>query len=221
MWVSGSVYGHSLTGMTGLLNVPSADVQTDGTVIFGASYLDKNHAEVLNSKSQYNVLAYYVNVTFLPFAEVALRSSGPLNRPDRSFQVDRMVSARIQLLKEQENIPSFVIGGHDIITTVNEGNQYFGALYTVTTKHLNLSEHDIGLTLGYGLDIMEHNQFEGLFGGLSFSPSFIPEITVMVEYDSNVVNIGGELSLFDHIELLSVLQDMKDFSGSIAVKVFL
>ncbi|ACF14858.1 conserved hypothetical protein [Chloroherpeton thalassium ATCC 35110] len=218
---SGTCIGHSLTGMTGLLNIPSADMQPDGTLIFGVSYLDKHHAAVMHSYNRYDVLAYYANLTFLPFLELGFRNSGPINRPGQSFQVDRMVSARVRLLKESEKIPAFVIGGHDIVTSVSKGNQFFGTLYAVATKHFITNEHNVGLTIGYAFDAMPHNQFDGFLAGIAVAPSHIPELALILEHDSNVINLGGQLCLFQHIELLGALQDLKDFSGSFALKIFL
>ena len=62
---------HSL-GVTGLLNIPSADMQRDGTFMAGANYLPQ---EMLPREWGYNSGNYFVNLTFLPFMEVAYRLS--------------------------------------------------------------------------------------------------------------------------------------------------
>ncbi len=214
-------YSHTLTGLTGLMNVPSAVMQKDGSLFFGVSYLNHHHTKVFHAEYNRDVLAYYANLTFLPFVEMAFRNSGPLNVPGKAFQVDRMFSARIQLLKEYKHIPSFVFGAHDFLSTSRRKKPFFGAIYTVATKHFNIVKNNLGLTVGYGFDYFKHNQFEGLFGGLTFTPSFLPQIKLMVEHDSKVINIGSEFILFNRLELLGVLQDWKNFSGNLAFKILL
>lgn len=77
-------------GTSGLLNIPSADMQEDGTFMAGGNYLPE---EMLPREWGYNSGNYFVNLTFLPFMEVAYRctllkvreyrqvESGPLGFP--------------------------------------------------------------------------------------------------------------------------------------------
>ena len=71
-------------GVSGLLNIPSADMQEDGTFMAGGNYLPQ---EMLPQEWGYNSGNYFVNLTFLPFMEVAYRctllkveSTGKWNR---------------------------------------------------------------------------------------------------------------------------------------------
>ena len=210
--------GQSLTGVTGMLNAPSANMLKDGTFYAGANFLNKDYLKDFVG-GKYNCLIYYFDITFLPFLEVNFRNTRQLDNPDHTHTVDRMLSARLRVLKERKYWPSIVLGGHDIATTSTRGNQYFGAAYLVLSKNIELKKNVIGGTIGYAYPLFRQNQFEGFFGGISFSPFFLRQLTLMVEYDSKYFNIGGSVLFFKHLYILGVFQGMKSFSGGIAYRV--
>jgi hypothetical protein len=217
VFISGSE-AQSLTGITGLLNAPSAVMQKDGTFYMGANYLNRNYIYNL-SKGKYNCLIYYFDLTFLPFFEINFRNTRRLDDPTTSHTVDRMFSGKIRVLKERKYWPSIAFGGNDVITTSSYGNQYFGAAYIVVTKNIELKKNSFGGTLGYSYPLFRHNQFIGVFGGVSFSPSFVRQLTLMVEYDSKNFNIGGSVLFFKHLYFFALLQGMESVSGGVAFKV--
>ena len=55
-------------GTTGLLHAPSAEMQRDKTVMLGGNFLNK---EITPPTWYYNTYNYYLNVTILPFLEIA------------------------------------------------------------------------------------------------------------------------------------------------------
>ena len=55
-------------GTTGLLHMPTADMQQDKTFMFGGSYLNK-HA--MPYKWYYNTYNYYINITIFPWLEIS------------------------------------------------------------------------------------------------------------------------------------------------------
>ena len=57
-------------GVTGLLNIPTADMQVDGTFMVGANYLPE---QMLPDFWDYNSGNYFLNVTFLPCLEIGYR----------------------------------------------------------------------------------------------------------------------------------------------------
>jgi hypothetical protein len=216
--ISGSE-AQSLTGITGLLNAPSANMQKDGTFYMGANYLNKNYINTYG-KGTYNCLIYYFDLTFLPFLEINFRNTRQLGNPDHTHTVDRMVSVRLQVLKERKYRPSIVLGGNDILTTISrERNQYFGAVYVVAGKNLAVKKSEFGFTIGYAYPYFKNSQFVGFFGGVSFSPSFLRQITLMAEYDSKNFNIGGSVLFFKHLYVFALLQGMEGLSGGVAFKV--
>jgi hypothetical protein len=217
--ISGSE-AQSLTGVTGLLNAPSANMQKDGTFFMGANYLNRNYIYDL-ANGKYNCLIYYFDLTFLPFLEINFRNTRELDNPDHSHTVDRMLSAKLRVLKERKYWPSIVLGANDILTTALGENQNFGALYAVATKNITVRKNEIGVTLGYAvhLSYFRHEQFTGIFGGVSFSPSFLRQLTLMAEYDSRNFNVGGSVLFFKHLYLFALLQGMESVSGGAALKI--
>ena len=210
--------GQTLTGTTGLLTIPSAEMQSDGTFIVGANYLPKINQPTWG----YNTGNYYLNLTFLPFLEVAYKMTLiKTASTGRYTQQDRGLNLRLQLLKEKVYLPSVVVGMHDVYTSVSSGNQFFGATYIVVTKHFNLKRTVLGVTSGYGTDLLRNNQFVGLFGGMSLKPAFYKPLTFMAEYDCKGINLGGSLLLFDHLYLFSMAQHLEYFAGGIAYRIYL
>jgi len=57
-------------------------------------------------------------------------------------------------------------------------------LYTAATKTYVWKNNTFSTTAGYGIDVFEKNQYEGLFGGVSFSPCFFRPFSLLAEYDT-------------------------------------
>jgi hypothetical protein len=212
-----AISGQSLTGMMGLLNAPSAEFQADGTFLIGASFLDKSTSEY--GKYTYDLLAYYGNITIVPFIEIGFRSTGRLNEAGVSFHVDRMPSIRFRLTQESKYFPAVAMGFHDFITSLETGNQYFGATYISASKHINMSQFIVGMHLSYGAELLRHSQFVGIFGGISINHEKLKALTLAAEYDSLGWNIGAKILLFNHLQILGVWQGLKVFSGGISYRI--
>lgn len=211
------VNAQTLTGTTGLLNIPSAEMQADGTFIIGGNYLPKINQPSLG----YNSGNYYLNLTFLPFMEVALRCTLLKRKAGRYTGQDRSVNIRFQLLKEKECIPAITIGVHDLYSEDEKGNQHVGSSYFVLTKHFDVNYAIIGVTSGYGFKILKTNQIDGVFGGLTISPCTFKPLSLMSEYDTKGINLGGSLLLFKHLYLLSMVQQLRYFTGGVAYRIHL
>jgi hypothetical protein len=131
-------------GVTGLLTIPTADMQADGTFMGGANFLPE---AMMPSNWEYNTGNYFVNITFLPFLEVAYRCTllhGEFEKGSKWNQ-DRSVSLRFRPLKEGKWWPAIVVGSNDAFTTGElnmfksaAGNRFFSSVYIVGTKHLLL-----------------------------------------------------------------------------------
>jgi hypothetical protein len=208
----------TLTGTSGLLNIPSADMQADGTFMMGANYLPKLNQPALG----YNTGNFYFNVTFLPFLEVAMKNTLVKVSNGRYLQQDRALNLRLQLMKEKTYLPAVTLGVNNIYSEHENNNRnHIGSFYFVLTKHFEVDQTIIGLTSGYGFKTFQYNQFVGLFGGLSITPHFFKPLTFMGEYDGKGVNLGGSLLFFKHFYLLSMVQQLKYFAGGVAYRVHL
>jgi hypothetical protein len=195
-------------------------MQKDGTFYVGANYLNRNYINAYG-EGKYNCLIYYFDLTFLPFLELNFRNTRQLDNPNYGHTVDRMLSFRIRLLKERKYWPSIVIGANDIFTQAKKYNQNFGALYAVATKNIPVKRSEFGITLGYAFpySYFRNNQFTGVFGGITFSPSFLRQMTLMAEYDSRNFNIGASVLFFKHLYVFALLQGMESVSGGAAFRV--
>ena len=207
----------STHGTTGLLNIPTAAMQEDGTFSAGGNFLP---ASFTPSTFSYHTGNYYFNICFLPFLEVTYKmtliksryTDGGYTEQDRSFGV------RLRLLKEQQYLPALVLGGNDIYTSGGSVNQYFGSMYAVATKTLAWKENRLGVSIGYGPDLFGKGQLQGVFGGLSYSPSFLKHLELMVDYDTHVFNAGASVLLFNHLYLHAFLSDFNTLVAGAALK---
>lgn len=161
-------------GTTGLLNMPTADMQQDKTVMIGGGYLDK-HTSV--ARWYYNTFNYYVNVTFFPWLEVSYNLTLVKALPDdhekypkkywvprtygKFVNQDRAFSARLRIWKEgwfREWTPQIVIGMDDILSaswagmslSSSKGNGFSNRFYISASKHINIEgAADIGAHVTY------------------------------------------------------------------------
>lgn len=159
----------TLGGATGLLTVPNADVQAEGTVAFGASRHNPSPAR-LEDVENYTLL-----VGFLPGLELAGRIAEGDFDAGSSIR-DLSFNAKYRLWGAEDG-PGLAIGALDI----GGEAQNFRGTYAVATlpwKTLSLS-----LGYGWGPDVLE-----GALGGLEWRPW--RALSLMGEYDTEFWNGG-------------------------------
>lgn len=217
------VHSQSISGTTGLFHIPTAEMMPDKTVMIGYTHLPK---EVTTYRpGQYDNRLGYATVTFLPRLEVMFRYTydlGAPRGPDISLFMDRMVAARVLLLKQRRYLPAVVFGMHDPGLSVDlAANSYFGANYLVASKMLQPFGFILGLHSGLAFDLLgeETQTMKGLFGGLSVSHSAIPWATAMVEHDSNRLNAAVKLLFMGHLQVMAGLMDMQYPAGGIGMQI--
>lgn len=231
--MAGVSFAQSLPGLSGGYSIPSGDFQKDKTIIFGYHHLNSKYYDLYSLKKGYTHSVGYATLTFLPFAEVSLRITYPngYNADHEDIIIgDRMISGRLQPLKEGKYHPSVVIGiqgmyktaGDGIFNFEGEGASYFNSSYIVMTKnfHPNRFVGKIALTAGYGSDIIGANtyQFIGLFYGLTISPKNMEYLELMIENDADKWNAGMRLTILKHIVLLAGMEGLDAFSGGLSLK---
>lgn len=219
--VSSSSHAQYSLGMTGLLTIPTADMQPDGTFMGGGNFLPE---ELTPAKWDYDTGSYFVNMTFLPFLEIGYRCT-LFHREfenGNKWQQDRSVSLRVRPLKEGKWWPSLVMGSNDAFTTGKlntfsnvTGNRYFSSVYMVATKHFLSGGHDLALTLGGNIPFRNGSYRKGVFGGMSYSPAFLKPVILMAEYDAEAVSVGAAALLFNHISLYAFCYDFKAVAGGV------
>lgn len=200
-------------GNTGLLNIPTADMQETGTFMGGGNYLPDGMTPF-----HYETGNYFVNVTFLSILELSYRctllKSTRYDGKRGYYQQDRSMSARIRPLKEGRYRPSIVIGTNDPFR--DTGNNYFATVYGVLTKSFSIAQGDrLALTAGYYIPLNKSSVQDGPFGGISYSPAFCREITFMAEYDSDGFNLGGAARIWKHLSIHVFTREFNCISGGI------
>lgn len=205
-------------GTTGLLNIPTAEIQKDGTFIVGGNYLPD--PIITDKLFKYTTGNYYFNLTFLPFWEVSYKLTFLKVRQNK-FNQDRSVAVRGRLFKERKIRPALTIGMDDIYSSSENGNHFFKSNYWVATKNLKFAPFSISTTIGQRVETSNYQWSEGFFGGLSLSLKKLEGLKLMAEYDSNVFNAGASVFLFKHLKIQVFAYDMKYLTGGIQYLVYL
>ena len=219
--VASSLNAQYSLGMTGLQTIPTADMQADGTFMGGANFLPE---AMTPGYWDYDTGNYFVNMTFLPFLEVAYRCTllhGEFENGNK-WQQDRSVSLRLRPLKEGKWHPAIVLGSNDAFTSSElnmfakvKGNRFFSSVYVVGTKHLLFGGHDLGLSLGGNIPFRKDAYHKGVFGGVSYRQAFLKPVVLMVEYDTEAVSVGAAARFFNHLSLHAFCYDFKALSAGI------
>lgn len=222
-------------GTTGLLHAPSAEMQRDKTVMLGGNFLNK---EITPPTWYYNTYNYYLNVTILPFLEIAytctLFKAEALGLKPYGYSgftnQDRYFSFRLRALKEGQfwkYMPAVVLGTSDPFTSsddvinTKEGNGYYSRFFIAATKHIPLGSETIGVHLSYLYNKREEYKLNGCALGISYSPSKLSNLKLIAEYDSKDIAIGCTYLFFNHLHLQMEMQRMKYFTGGLMYKIYL
>lgn len=216
-------------GTTGLLHAPSAEMQKDKTIMLGGNFLNQ---ELTPPTWYYHTYNYYLNVTFFPWLEVAytctLFKAEALGLKPYGYtgftNQDRYFSVRLRALKEGQfwkHMPAVVVGTSDPFTSSGDevaskqGNGYFSRFYVAATKHVKVGQETIGVHLSYLYNRRKEYHLNGVAAGLSYNPSFHPQLRLIAEYDSKDIAIGATYLFFNHLHAQVELQRMKYFSGGL------
>lgn len=226
----------ALVGTTGLLSLPSADMQKDGTVTAGGTCLNQH---LIPDRFNYQTYNYYFNATVLSFLEVSFsktlfrlvlpdypESSGKFNNADRSL------SARVRVLSESPRFPAILIGMNDIYSQVSDEfmddentNQFFGKMYVALRKSFSIETY--GTVEGHLVyqyqSTFDNVLYKGWGGAIAFRPSIFPDLQFITEYDvsKHTWNNGFNADLFNHLFAQVILQNGKYLSGGIALRIHL
>lgn len=216
-------------GTTGLLHAPSAEMREDKTVMLGANFLNK---EITPPTWYYHTYNYYLNVTILPWLEVAytctLFKAEALGLKPYGYSgftnQDRYFSVRLRALEEGQfwkHMPAVVLGTSDPFTSSGgviaseQGNGYYNRFYLAATKHVRVGRETIGVSLSYVYNRRREYKLNGVAAGVTYNPSFHPQLRLIAEYDSRDFALGATYLLFNHLHAQVELQRMKYFTGGL------
>lgn len=236
--LSFSVSAQLTYGTTGLLHAPSAEMQRDKTVMLGGNFMNK---ELTPPTWYYHTYNYFLNVTIFPWMEVAYTCTlfkaealglGPYGYTGFTNQ-DRYFSLRLRALKEGQfwkYMPAVVVGTSDPYTesgaengqiSSTEGNGYFCRFYIAATKHIPVGKEKIGVHLSYLYNNRKEYKLNGVAAGITYNPSFHPQLRLIAEYDSKDFALGATYLLFNRLHIQMEMQKMKYFTGGLTYKIHL
>lgn len=246
-----AVHAQFFDSTSGLMHMPSADMEKEGTFMITNNYL--NEPMVNPTGWGYDTFGYGFDITFWKRFEFAYvmtifdgkRRPNPTPRDMIMFNQDRHFSAKYQLWIEgdwKDWTPSIAVGVCDPVTgsggkngggnyigsDVTKGNGYYNRMYVVASKHLDPGWGDIGVHLGYQYTLRSDYVYNNVCAGVTWKPRWIQnvflqdQVMLMAEYDARTPNVGLRASLYrDHFEAQVILQDMKWFSAGLRYKIVL
>ena len=96
-----------------------------------------------------------------------------------------------------------------------EGNGYYSRFYAAATKHISIGKEEIGVHLSYLYNKRKEYKLNGIAAGISYNPTFAPELRMIAEYDSKDFALGATYLLLKHLHIQVELQKMKYFTGGL------
>ncbi len=230
-------------GTTGLIDIPTARMSSDGTLRFTSAY-DGRHR------------SYMLTYQAVPWAQGTFRYTGF----DEFFHWDRNYEFKLKIVNESKNLPQLAIGIRDAL-----GTGLFESEYVVASKKLtNGLDFSLGLgwgrlagnssfenplgsvtdgfkkrdaTVGRGGKFSIKNFFSGphvgLFGGMSYQFESIP-LRAMIEYNpdeysfdvsrgsrapKSPISYGLTWEFSPGIRISASHQHMEDFGISVSAQV--
>lgn len=178
-------------GTTGMLQMPTAEMQRDKTFMIGGGMLNP---EIIPSKEwwgNYYTFNYYINITIFPWLEIGYDCVLVKAKPDifhwvpstygKFVNQDRSFHGRLRVWKEgwwKVWTPQIVVGANDPTTGSWEGgsssddqryNGFFCRYYVATTKHVDFSGRgQLGVHAAYVFNRKEVNHLNGACLGVNY-----------------------------------------------------
>ncbi|NVJ63323.1 MAG: YjbH domain-containing protein [Flavobacteriaceae bacterium] len=218
----GSINAQSLTGTRGLIKAPTARMYESGTLAIGMGYVPskffkRTYGEFKGTRTGNAGLNTFVTVTPLPFMEIMFRYSHELNMevtPQTKYFPDRMFTARFKLLEEKKNRPAVILGLQDISALADvtcESCSNFTTTYLVGSKLLNYKKFSIDVSLGYAADLIDlpAKDMKGFFGGVEIKYNEFEKVQLLLDYDTQSLNIGIQGYLFNKLHTVLGVMDFE------------
>ena len=232
---------------TGLLQMPTAEMQQEPTFMITNNYLNKY--SVPNSQWGYDTFQYGFTVSFWGRIEMGYictiidgkRRPNPSGRDLIMFNQDRHFAGRVALLREGDFglkwMPGLVAGISDPTTGANggnyldtnvdgSGNGFFNRNFIVLTKHFGTSWGAVGVHAGYQYNRRTDYPINGPCAGVDWKPRWLhdrwllDDLDLIVEYDSRTVNAGFIASIWDNrFEAMFEWQNFRWFNFGLRYKL--
>lgn len=209
---------------TGLLQMPTAEMQQDGTFMITNNFLNKHSLSPYTWG--YNTFQYGIAVSFWERIEIGYVCTifndhwkGRQSRPGVwMVNQDRHFTGRVLLLREGDGfdwMPALVFGMSDPTTgdTNSEymdadvsgaGNGYFNRKFFVFTKHFQTPLGEIGAHVGYQFNRRRDYPINAPCAGVNWHPMWLQGrgvldgLNCILEFDSRTVNLGFVASVWNN-----------------------
>ena len=188
-------------GSTGLLQMPTADMQDDGTFFVTTNYINKH--SLAPKHWAYNTFQYGIAISLWKRFEIGyvctIFNGAWDPRPEEEVgyrwkimrNQDRHFTGRVCLLREGEFgltwLPALVLGVSDPVTGSgggeyigsdvdgSAGNGYFNRNFAVLTKHFQTPWGQLGAHVGYQFNHRKDYAINGPCIGVDWSPVWIQD----------------------------------------------
>lgn len=231
---------------SGLLQMPSADMNRDGTVMIMENLMNKH--SISDWYWGYNTLEYGLNVDLWSRIEIGYvctildgkKGSNPSARDLITFNQDRHFNAKVLIIREGDFgvtwMPAIAVGVSDPTTGAGadysdqavrgSGNGFFNRYYAVATKHIQTRVGVLGAHLGYQYNQRTDIPMNGPCAAIDWVPKWLDtpnfSLKAIAEYDSRTFNVGFIASIWkDRIEAMVELMAMKWINAGIRYKLVL
>lgn len=235
--VTGIARAQFTDSSTGLLQMPTAEMQKDGTFMITNNFLNKH--SLPTSGWGYNTFQYgfaislwgriemgYVCTIFNDYWKGSQSRKGVW-----MINQDRHFTGRVLLLREGDGfdwMPALVFGISDPTTGSGDseylspgdiegaGNGYFNRKFFVLTKHFQTIWGEIGVHAGYQFNRRTDYSINAPCAGVNWRPvwlqdkSLLDNLDIVLEYDSRTVDMGLIASVWDNrFEAMFELQNFQ------------
>lgn len=220
-------------GITGLIQVPSAEVDSSGTFRGNISWVNKAMLPNLTYYGDgipFSTPCYTVGMTVLKWLQlsytgtlVKIHPNGVKTEPLGYYNEDRHFNLKLIPLYEGKWWPSVSLGWDDVgdlsifkIGKSLSSNSFFGNLYIAASKHFYIKGYELGAHLSYRYYTYAKNKDRrGIAGGFTIRPSFFRQLRGIVEWDGIGVNAGVDMLLWNRLLIQVSLIHGKGFSATI------
>ena len=227
-----SMRGQQYVGQSGMIHVPTADMDTAGVARVGLHYIPKEMMpdQMLYDNEKFNSLTNYLSLTAFRWVQVSYgytlwKMHRNLRKYNKGgfYSKDRYFSLKFQPIREDQWWPSVVIGGNDVWGASDggeSGSNYYRNYYIALSKHVTLGDQLIGGHVAYRKWKLDSNRkWDGVVGGITVNPSFYRPLRLMCEWDGNEVNVGADCRLFKYFLVQCAFIDMHRFNAGLSLYI--
>lgn len=225
--MAGRMSAQEYNGLTGLLQVPSAETDSVGAFRASAMFLHRDFLPAQMPRK--NTFGYDFGITPFRWLELSygatllwMHKNALKNERLGFYNEDRKMCVKLTPLYEGRWWPAIAVGMDDIgrfdrIKDGSNGNNYFQNLYVVGSKHFSIRGYELGAHLAYRYYVSNTNrERRGVAGGFTLRPAFFRPLRFVAEWDGVGVNAGADVLLWRHLFVQAALVHGRGFSGGVS-----